>query len=171
MEVKSALFRWPVLIAALTATGCGPHGLQRQDQFAWAVQKAYRTTSPPIIRVRLLDAKTGTGSIQCMFGATLIEAIMAEDRLSNAPEGYERALAIALGSPDHSFRFNRPVLQKLATWTRGMAEPMSKACKLIAQGKSAIWSDYSAVVDEGSHFPLVSDTQRRATAAQPSARK
>jgi hypothetical protein len=94
-----------------------------------------------------------------MYGGTLIDAIMVENGLPDAPAGYEKALSIALGSHDHSFRFNRTVLQKLATWTREMDEPMSKGCKLIEQGKSAIWADYSATVVEGPHFPLASGSR------------
>ena len=156
MRISAAHLRWPLFTVAFVLTSCGPEGLQRQDQFAWAINQTYLTTSPPLVRVRLVDAKTGTSTIRCMSGSKLIDAISVQNNLPDSSAGFEKARSIALGSLDHSFRFDQPALQKLAQWTGEMDDEESKACKLIEHGKSAIWSDYSARVVEGPQFPVAS---------------
>ena len=143
-------------MAVLTAS-CSPAGLQRQDQFAWAIEGAY-STSPPIVRVRLTESPNGSGAIRCMFGRTLIDAIMREKRLPMTEMGYREAVAFALSARDHSYRFVRPASLKVINESQGIMDAgLLKGCELIKHGKSALWADMQATVVEGPHFPMGSD--------------
>jgi hypothetical protein len=151
-----SLSTFTVLMALLTAS-CSPAGLQRQDQFAWAIEGA-DSTSPPIVRVRLTDSPNGSGAVRCMFGRTLIDAIMQEKRLPMTKMGYREAVAFALSAHDHSYRFVRPASLKVINGSQGIMDAgLLKGCKLIEHGKSALWADMQATVVEGPHFPMVSD--------------
>ena len=151
-----SLSAFPVLLALLSGS-CSPAGLQRQDQFAWAIDGA-DSTSPPIVRVRLTDSPNGSGAVRCMFGRTLIDAIMQEKRLPITEMGYREAVAFALSAHDHSYRFVRPASLKVINESQGIMDAgLLKGCKLIEHGKSALWADMQATVIEGPHFPMASD--------------
>lgn len=107
-----------------------------------------------------MDASSGTGSIRCIFSDTLIDAIILEGGLPLTKAGYDKAISIALASRDHIFRFAQPAARKEIAATPGMMDAgLSKGCKLIEQGKSALWADMQATVVEGPHFPLANGTR------------
>ena len=156
MTMSGTIF-WLGVASAFSVVSCGPQGLQRQDQFDWAIKSGAGSTSPPIVRIRLVDAKAGAGSIRCVYSDALVDAIIAENRLPYDEAGYEEAISIALASRSHSFRFVRPLAIKEITATHGTMEGgLSNGCKLIDQGKSALWADMQATVVEGPIFPLAS---------------
>lgn len=143
-----------LVVVALLTVSCSPTGLQRQDQFAWAMEGA-GSTSPPIVRVRLVDAQNRAGIVRCMFGRTLVDGIMQEKNLPMTDAGYRQAVSYALASRDHSFRFVRPTALKVINESQGMMDAgLLKGCELIKQGKSALWADMQATVIEGPHFPI-----------------
>jgi len=159
MRIGSAQLRWLVMASAFIVTSCGPAGLQRQDQFDWAIRTGAGSTSPPIVRVRLLDTPNGAGSIRCVFSDTLINAIMIENRLPLTKAGYDKAVSTALATRDHRFRFASTSARSVLTESHGiMDDGLSKGCKLIEQRKSALWADMQGAVVEGPHFPLAGDT-------------
>ncbi len=159
MKIGSAQSRWLVIASAFVVASCGPAALQRQDQFDWAIKTGAGSTSPPIVRVRLLDTSNGAGSIRCVFSDTLINAIMVENRLPLTKAGYDEAVFTALASRDHSFRFANTSARSLLTESHGiMDDGLSKGCKLIDQGKSALWADMQGAVVQGPHFPLAGNT-------------
>lgn len=142
---------------ALLTGSCSPAGLQRQDQFAWAIEGA-NSTSPPIVRVRLTDSSNGSSAVRCMFGRTLIDAIMQEKRLPTTEMGYREAVAFALSAHDHTYRFVRPASLKVINESQGIMDAgLLKGCELIKHGKSALWADMQATVVEGPYFPMGSD--------------
>ena len=160
MNVRLTRLQGLVVACALVAASCGPEGLQRQDQFAWAIKEGVGSTSPPVVRVKLSELQTNTSSIRCVFSDSLVKAIIAENSLPLSQAGYDKAISIALASHDHSFRFVRPAARKEIAETGGLGdEELSKACKLIEQGKSALWADYPGIVVEGPRFPLEKDTK------------
>lgn len=160
MRIRLAQLRWTFAACALVITSCGSKGLQREDQFAWAMETGAGSTSPPVVRIRLFDTQGGSGSIRCVFSDELIHAVMLENRIPLTKEGYDRAISIALASRDHSFRFDQPAARNVITATHGMTDAgLSKACRMIEQGKSALWADMQARVVEGPHFPR--GTERR----------
>jgi hypothetical protein len=152
--------RSAAIVVAVLVTSCGAGGLQRQDQFAWAIG-GVGSTSPPIVRVRLKNARDDTGSIRCMFSDTLIDAIQLEEGLPSTQEGYERAISFALAPRDHSFRFVRPESWKvIAARSRGYTGiELRRGCAMIEEGKSALWADIQARVVEGPHFPMKNGTR------------
>jgi hypothetical protein len=159
MNLRLRPFRLSMAVAVLFVGSCRPAGLQRQDQFEWAIEGA-GSTSPPIVRVRLTDGQNSTGSIRCMFSDSLIDTIMREMGLPMTDEGYRQAVSFALASRGHSFRFVRPASWEVITATRGIMDAgLSKGCELIRQGKSALWADMQARVVEGPHFPLEGGTR------------
>lgn len=150
LSSKSAL---PVMMALLIAS-CSPAGLQRQDQFAWAIKGA-DSTSPPIVRVRVATPANGAGEVRCMFSRTLIDAIMQEKRLPMTEAGYREAETFALSAHNHSYYFVRAASLKVINESQGiMNAGLSKGCELIKLSKSALWADMQATVIEGPRFPL-----------------
>lgn len=142
----------PVMMALLIAS-CSPAGLQRQDQFAWAIEGA-GSTSPPIVRVRVTTPANDAGEVRCMFGRTLIEAIMQEKRLPTTEVGYREAEAFALSTHNHSYHFGRAASLKVLNESQGIMDAgLIKGCELIRLGKSALWADMQATVVEGPLFP------------------
>lgn len=154
MKLGIFLKQWPLVLSAFLTVSCGPSGLQREDQFAWAIREGAGSTSPPIVRVRLSNGQNGTGSIRCVFSDTLVEAIMTELGVPQTEAGYERAISFALASRDHNFRFIRPASWKVISAGRGiMTAELAKGCELIQQGHSALWADMQAKVIMGPQFP------------------
>lgn len=159
MRIGSAQLRRHVIAFGFVVTSCGPAGLQQQDQFDWAIKTGAASTSPTIVRVRLFDSSNGAGSIRCVYSDTLINAIMVENHLPLTKAGYEKAVSTALASRDHSFRFANTSARSVLTESHGiMDDGLSKGCKLIAQGKSALWADMQGAVVEGPHFPPEGNT-------------
>lgn len=159
MRIESAQLRQVVIAFGFVVTSCGPAGLQRQDQFDWAIKTGAGSTSPSIVRVLLFDSSSGAGSIRCVYSDTLINAIMVENRLPLTKAGYEEAVSTALASRDHSFRFANTSARSVLTKTHGiMDDGLSKGCRLIEQGKSALWADMQGGVVEGPHFPAEGNT-------------
>lgn len=142
------------VMMALLIASCSPAGLQRQDQFAWAIEGA-GSTSPPIVRVRVTTPANHAGDVRCMFGQTLIDAIMQEKRLPLTEVGYREAEALALSAHNHSYHFVRAASLKVINESQGIMDAgLIKGCELIKLGKSALWADMQGTVVEGPHFPL-----------------
>lgn len=156
MNDGSGRFSWAALALALLIVSCRTAGLQRQDQFVWAIAYA-DSTSPPIVRVRLTRAQDGVDHIQCLTSESLIYAIMEDKRLRGIEGGWNRAVSIALASRDHSFQFVRSEAWKVVNEAvRYTGSQLRKGCGLIEQGKSALWSDMDGQAVEGPRFPLTS---------------
>lgn len=85
---------------------------------------------------------------------------MFERGLPATKTGYEMAISIALASRDHGFRFVQAAARNVITASHGMMDArLSKGCRLIEQGKSALWADMQGTVVEGPHFPPANVTR------------
>lgn len=146
-----------MVASALLLMSCGPAGLQRQDQFEWAISGA-GSTSPPIVRVNLKDAQNGPDRIRCLTSATLVYAIMKDEGGTTTESNWNRAVSVALASRDHSFRFARPQAWNVINQAlRYEGSELGKGCALIEKGKSAVWADMQARVVQGPRFPRAGD--------------
>lgn len=111
------------------------------------------STSPPIVRVRLVDSH-GYSAVRCVRSDRLIEAIALENGLRPDKAGYDQAIAMALSSRDHSFRFVHPAARGVMSGSGTTNSGLTKSCELIAQGKSVVWIKTRGTIAEGPHFPL-----------------
>lgn len=151
--------RWNAVASALLLMSCGPAGLQRQDQFEWAISGA-GSTSPPIVRVNLKDVPNGPERIRCLTSATLVYAIMKEESGTTTEGSWNRAVSMALASRDHSFRFARPQAWNVINQAlRYEGSELGKGCALIERGKSAVWADIHGQVVQGPRFPRTGYTE------------
>ena len=130
---------------------CGPSGLQPQAQYAWAIGEA-GSLSPPIVRVALVDGRSGQVWQRCLSSDALIDAIAIEQRLPRTTDGYRQAGDLALVARDHRFTFARPetwaALDRIGPAAQG---ELRRACALIGQGRAVRWSGIAGrVVESGA---------------------
>lgn len=143
------------LLVAAATTACGQPGLQRQDQWIWAVEEG-QSTAPAVIRVRLIRSYNDVGTVTCMESGTLIYAVMVERGVAMTMENWAWAEAYILSSRDHVFKLTRLEVWKYIDARQNPENDgeMAKACRLIEQGLSAFIGDMNPRAYEGPKFPL-----------------
>lgn len=147
------LARSIALTGVLALVGCQQTGLQRQDQFEWAMREA-ETTSPPIVRVRLSFGPNNSGMVRCVTSNMLLYAITSEMGLAPSIENVDKAMKVAINNKRQSFKFNRRrarvIVKKDFTYRE---DKMAYACRLIKAGQAVIISDLTQAVVKVPSFP------------------
>ncbi|WP_448658122.1 hypothetical protein ACPVPU_11735 [Sphingomonas sp. CJ99] len=144
-------------LCGLFVVSCSPEGLQRQDQYVWALN-GFGSTSTPIVRIELVTKAQPAPEVRCFYADTFVEAVRLEKGYSHTEDGAIRAMADAAASRTHRFRFDRLEALDILDRPRGiMDSELAKGCQLIEAGKSAQWADRPAMVLGGPRFPLADD--------------
>jgi hypothetical protein len=136
-------------------TSCGSP-VQSDHQFKQALQNS--SSSPSLVKIRLVDQHGGTEHDQCVFAQKLVRAVAVEHRLPWSRLGRIRAYCIALRTPGHRFVLDdATAVAELGVGERTRNE-LAKGCAIINRGKPAVRDDMSGFIVEGEP-PLIASSE------------